>query len=537
MNKEKLLKAIGDIDPAFVREAEPGSRKRSALSWALPAAAAFVLTLGLALVLPRVLGEASPGEAALGEAVPGEKSAAISTEPIGAVPAAGPSAGTVDTGSGDIGGSEPCSPPTEAPDASEPVRGVWTPDKADPALVTGFLVSEAEDMTLDVKNAGDRALIRDARDKTPQLKGFASKLVSELISENPTSNTVLSPVNLYAALAMVAETSEGETRAEILKLLEADSMEQLRGNVKDLITGQSRNDDHVRCTFADSLWMNNAYGFNTEALEKLSKYHGASVFWGDPAEESYTLALREWLNEQTGGLLSDYADDIELDENMLLTLVSTLYFRCSWNDKYNADDTAQRVFHAPCGDITCDFMTKLPVNLSIHMGENFTALGDRLNEGAGTAWFLLPDEGVSIEEMLAQGGMDFMLSEKPRADWETDFIRSDVTFIMPKLDISSRNDIIPALKKLGVNSCFDPAAADFSPLTDEKGVFVNKIEHSARICADEDGVEAAAYTLVQYYGGPDEPQSEYVLDRPFVLMIEGPAGAPLFIGVVNTPNN
>ena len=68
-------------------------------------------------------------------------------------------------------------------------------------------------------------------------------------------------------------------------------------------------------------------------------------------------------------------------------------------------------------------------------------------------------------------------------------------------------------------------------------MFVNKIEHSARICADEDGVEAAAYTLVQYYGGPHEPQSEYVLDRPFVLMIEGPAGAPLFIGVVNTPNN
>ncbi|MBR4659710.1 MAG: hypothetical protein IKP26_10685 [Clostridia bacterium] len=532
MNKEKLLKAIGDIDPAFVREAEPGSRKRSALSWALPAAAAFVLTLGLALVLPRVLGEAAPGEAS-----PGEKSAAISTESIDAVPAAGPSAGSGESGYGDIKGNVPSASSTEAPDASEPVRGVWTPDKADPALVTGFLVSEAEDMTLDVKNAGDRALIRDARDKTPQLKGFASKLVSELISENPTSNTVLSPVNLYAALAMVAETSEGETRAEILKLLEADSMEQLRGNVRDLITGQSRNDDHVRCTFADSLWMNNAYGFNTETLENLSKYHGASVFWGDPAEESYTLALREWLNEQTGGLLSDYADDIELDENMLLTLVSTLYFRCSWNDKYNADDTAQRVFHAPCGDIACDFMSKLPVNLSIHMGENFTALGDRLNEGAGTAWFLLPDEGVSIEEMLAQGGMDFMLSEKPRADWETDFITSSTILTIPKLDISSRNDIIPALKKLGVNACFDPEKADFSPLTDEKDVFVNKIEHSARICADEDGVEAAAYTLVQYYGGPHEPQSEYVLDRPFVLMIEGSAGAPLFIGVVNTPNN
>ncbi|MBQ1520004.1 MAG: hypothetical protein IIZ56_00865, partial [Clostridia bacterium] len=195
MNKEKLLKAIGDIEPAFVREAEPGSRKRSALSWALPAAAAFVLTLGLALVLPRVLGEAAPGEAS-----PGEKSAAISTEPIDAVPAAGPSAGSGESGYGDIKGNVPSASSTEAPDASEPVRGVWTPDKADPALVTGFLVSEAEDMTLDVKNADDRALIRDARDKTPQLKGFASKLVSELISENPTSNTVLSPVNLYAAL-------------------------------------------------------------------------------------------------------------------------------------------------------------------------------------------------------------------------------------------------------------------------------------------------------------------------------------------------
>ncbi|MBQ1892789.1 MAG: hypothetical protein II155_01640 [Clostridia bacterium] len=47
---------------------------------------------------------------------------------------------------------------------------------------------------------------------------------------------------------------------------------------------------------------------------------------------------------------------------------------------------------------------------------------------------------------------------------------------------------------------------------------------------DEEGIAAAAFTRIEmgYNGG-----MEMTLDRPFVFIVTGVSGAPLFIGAVN----
>ena len=47
-----------------------------------------------------------------------------------------------------------------------------------------------------------------------------------LVSED--ENTVCSPINLYIAFAMLAETSDGNTRQQILDMLGAQDMDTLR---------------------------------------------------------------------------------------------------------------------------------------------------------------------------------------------------------------------------------------------------------------------------------------------------------------------
>ena len=55
--------------------------------------------------------------------------------------------------------------------------------------------------------------------------------------------------------------------------------------------------------------------------------------------------------------------------------------------------------------------------------------------------------------------------------------------------------------------------------------------------ADEEGVEAAAYTVIMTTGGTMPPTEEvdFVLDRPFIFMIQTSEGLPLFLGTVNQP--
>ena len=83
----------------------------------------------------------------------------------------------------------------------------------------------------------------------------------------------------------------------------------------------------------------------------------------------------------------------------------------------------------------------------------------------------------------------------------------------------------------------DPAAADFTPLTDTEGAYLSRAEHTVRVAIDEDGVTAAAFTAMMTAGAamPPEEEMDFVLDRPFLFAITGQDDVILFMGVLERP--
>lgn len=151
-------------------------------------------------------------------------------------------------------------------------------------------------------------------------------------------------------------------------------------------------------------------------------------------------------------------------------------------------------------------------------------------------WFLLPDEGVSPEELLRDGqAMDFLLSP---GEWENSKYLF-VNLALPKFDITSQTDLREGLAALGVTDVMDPESSDFTPMTTEaEGIFLSQAQHDVRVAIDEEGVTAAAYTVMAAAGAGEPPEEEvdFVLDRPFLFVLTSSDGLPLFVGVVNQPN-
>jgi serine protease inhibitor len=93
---------------------------------------------------------------------------------------------------------------------------------------------------------------------------------------------------------------------------------------------------------------------------------------------------------------------------------------------------------------------------------------------------------------------------------------------------------------LGITDVFSDTTANFSGLVSgiEAKPYVTDVEHAARVTIDEDGVTAAAYTLILVAGAaapdPDQKEIDFTLDRPFLFVIESD-NMPLFAGVVNDP--
>ena len=214
-------------------------------------------------------------------------------------------------------------------------------------------------------------------------------------------NIVLSPANLYLALAMLSETTDGESRAQILSLLGLDDTElaQSAGNyIWRNLYGETSTG---RTQLASSIWLKEGVPYNEETLETLAQQYLASTFSAPMGEKKTDRAIAEWINENTGGLLRDASGSIETKPKTVMMLLTTLYFKDQWRDEFWEKETKKDTFTAADGaQQTVDFMHLTQDRADYCRGENFTMAQLRFR-GGQTMRFLLPDEGTTLERLLA----------------------------------------------------------------------------------------------------------------------------------------
>ncbi len=372
-------------------------------------------------------------------------------------------------------------------------------------------------------------------DAGKRVNGTADKFykasAEEFLSGANNENRAYSPVNVYMALAMLAESAGGNSRTQLLDLLGADSIEVLRERAGDMWTANYRNDGATTSVLANSIWLDSGMNFNQATVDKIAKQYLASVYRGDLSSETILSDLREWLNKQTGGLLTEAADKLKLPPETVMALCSTVYFRAKWGSVFNPANNDIKTFHSAEGDYDTEFMNASTDYGYYFVSEDFGAISLRFADG-GEMWLILPDEDKTIDDVLKAGDYIGLTN---RGAWN-DKKELTINYSVPKFDISSEIDLKNGLKSLGVTDIFETDTADFSPLSDS-AMRVNTAKHTARVVIDEEGCTAAAFTVMTVDGDPLPPENEidFILDRPFLFMIKSDTDQPLFIGEVNNP--
>ena len=346
-------------------------------------------------------------------------------------------------------------------------------------------------------------------------------------------NHVYSPLNISLALAMLAEITEGETRAEVLKLLGVDSIEALREQTASVLRAAYYDNEDGTSLIANSLWLRNDYsGYNMETMRRLANDYAASSFEGDMGSEEYNKMLQGWLDEQTKGLLKEQAESIKLDARTILAIATTLYYKVSWIDQMNEDATREQTFHSPDGDVTVPFMRG--GTRGYIRGEHFGATCIPMTDG-NNFWLFLPDEGYELKDVAGDETYLRIL----KGDYDDLMENAQVNFEFPRLDVTEDKDLVEILHELGITKAFDAGASDFSPLYEGEGMptYVSEVRHAARVKADENGVEAAAFTVMIMKAGAmmNDRIVEFVCDRPFLFAIANDDGLVWFAGSVNQP--
>ncbi len=363
------------------------------------------------------------------------------------------------------------------------------------------------------------------------LSAYFSGISREILAREDGKNKALSPVNIYLALAMLSEITSGSTREEILSLLNAESAEALRAQAGKIFLSVYEDDGQTTSIPAASVWLRDDISYKPDALKILSEDYFASSFAGEMGAPEYNALIQKWLSDATNGLLAEQAKNITFDPDTIIALATSLYFKAGWTGEFSKAGTMTDIFHAPDGDMQAEFMRKGGSD-TYYRGENFGAVALQLTN-KGNMWFILPDEGVSPESLFSSNDI-FTLIERP-SEWENQK-RLIINKRIPKFDVTGENDLIGSLKNLGIRSAFDPDKSDFTPLTDIPEITVSKAQHDARVKIDEQGVEAAAFTVIMAMATsarPPEEEMDFIVDRPFAFIITSADGLPLFTGIVN----
>ena len=361
------------------------------------------------------------------------------------------------------------------------------------------------------------------------LTPFYQTMMDKLLG-NGKENRIFSPVNLYFNLTALSAITQGKARQEIMELLGTDQENALRDYQRQW--KDNRFSGKTVLNYASSIWFSDQLKLKKQNLRDFSDDYYTPVFTGTTGTDEYTGAFQSWLNDNTGKMLGDYISDLKLDKEVKMALASTIYYKGSWTTGYLPENTREEVFHSPQGDIMTEMMHKSAVMIYLDT-PHFIGTFETVGSGSEIALLLMPKEEVSFREMYDSEEFRRIVYDNQIND---DEIRARmVDLSVPKFDVSAKFALEEILPQLGVKGIFGSQSDAFGVISDEP-LAVSAIEHACRVRTDENGIEAAAYTVEMAIGGAPAQHIRLTFDHPFFFALKtGFDNTLFFAGVVANP--
>ncbi|MBQ3376020.1 MAG: hypothetical protein IJG49_06375 [Erysipelotrichaceae bacterium] len=370
--------------------------------------------------------------------------------------------------------------------------------------------------------------LEENRKLNRKLESFYLTMMKTLLDGR--ENSVFSPLNLYFNLTALSCIAHGQARDEILNLLGVDSdnavTEAKRLWTDNNVTGKAT------IKYANSMWFSDTLNVKKDILQTMAEDCYCDSFRGQMGTEEYTGAFQKWLNDNTGGLLDEYISQLELTADVKMALASTIYYKGSWEESYETENTRKETFHGLNGDSEVSMMHKSGIMLYFD-NDYFTGVVDHLGTGLEAMVMLMPKEGVSWQQMFDSEEFRNAVLQNP--NYNDDSFYPNVDLGLPRFDVSASYQLEDILPELGITGIFGGQGDAFAPVTDEP-LRVDTVQHACRLKTDEEGVEAAAYTVEMQKYGMSMNIVEMTFDHPFFFALKTDYDNSIFFaGIVTQP--
>ncbi len=346
-------------------------------------------------------------------------------------------------------------------------------------------------------------------------------------------NIMISPLSVVEASAMLINGAEGNTKKQLEDYL-------LNGDKLTKELSSYNNTPKKELKIANSMWVSGI--IRKDFLEYNKKNLNAEVFNGVNAKK-----INEWVSKKTDKMIEEIVTESVNDAPSVL--VNALAFEAKWINKYERN-YVKKPFTSIDGKTTLkdfmDFQDK--IYLSSDKAEAFVKYYEGSSNKAPvedkSSFGFLGNKNFKYLAILPKENEDFnkyleSLDEKEIENLlkSHEKYRDDKVFaVMPKYKAEYATNLKKLFQDNGVKDAFDKSMANFSKMSDSKGLYVYDIIHKTFVEVDREGTKAAAATVISVYGSSSTPEKKPVihrvtLDRPFIYIILDNDNNPVFMGV------
>lgn len=350
--------------------------------------------------------------------------------------------------------------------------------------------------------------------------GFALSFFKEVNKmSNPSDNVVTSPYSAGAALSMLEEGAQGQTKAELDNALNGClfSNQKLQGG------------DSVTVKSANSLWLDSDFSVRNHYVSLLQKDYDALVEtlrFSDPAT---VRAINNWCAENTEGKIDEIID--RLTPGDVMVLLNALYFNAPWQDRFDPAMTSKADFLAVSGLRKVDMLYRRGhYNYAEYQGCQMIELP--YMGSTYSMYVVLPPQGMNIDALVPY------LNENIYDQAMNMLAPVEVKFRMPKLKMETEMLLNDVLMGMGVKTAFT-GAADFKGISEMGPLVLSQVKQKCYIDVSESGTEAAAVTSIQVRLTSVRPENDVktmTVDRPYLFFIaDRESDNILFAGKIVNP--
>lgn len=354
-------------------------------------------------------------------------------------------------------------------------------------------------------------------DLTTAVLAFTIDLYRQLLSDSGgTSNIVVSPFSIAAALSMTLAGAKHSTADEIATVLHVKN-DSIHKQFSEFLAKVSSFAPDVTLEVANRLYAEKTFNILEQYLAVLKESYKSTVVPVNfkSEAEAARLAINAWVEEATKSKIKDLLPSGAVDYDTALVLVNAVYFKGLWKEKFNPNATSLQTFHVYNGVTKEVHMMYKQSHFKINTqcsDLNVNAIEIPYKGGKTSMVILLPHEIEGLSKLEAA------LTPSKFSDVLAGLDSELVDLSLPRFKIEHSVGLKGVLEKMGVRELFS-SKADLSGIDGKKELTVSAALHKAFVEVNEEGTEAAAATGMVMMARCAIMGIPFAVDHPFMFFI------------------